>query len=243
MQDIMAFAVRFGIPSSNVDRWLKEEIDKVPLKPSKLLRENRKGQGQKATHVEENLHKWILEKREESFIPVSTTMIRMKALLLIRPHLSDFKASDGWLRRFLRRNNLVSRDRTSMAQALPSDLENKVAQFRQAVYEMRVNGDFEYDLIANMDETPVFFDMVPSKTVDTKRKKSIRVRTTKSEKQRIAAVISCTSSGKMLPPMVIFKGKTQRVIKDISNSHGAVVSFQKEGWMDEMQMIKWIDDV
>ena len=43
--------------------------------------------------------------------------------------------------------------------------------------------------------------------------------------------------------MVIFKGKTQRVIKDISNSHGAVVSFQKEAWMDEMQMIKWIDDV
>ena len=43
--------------------------------------------------------------------------------------------------------------------------------------------------------------------------------------------------------MVIFKGKTQRVIKDVSNSHGAVVSFQKEAWMDEMQMIKWIDDV
>ena len=44
-----------------------------------------------------------------------------------------------------------------MAQTLPSDLENKIAQFRQAVYEMRLNGDFEYDLIANMDETPVFF--------------------------------------------------------------------------------------
>lgn len=58
-----------------------------------------------------------------------------------------------------------------MAQALPYDLENKVSQFQQAVYETRLNGDFEYDLIANMDETPVFFDMVPSKTVDKKEKR------------------------------------------------------------------------
>ncbi len=65
-----------------------------------------------------------------------------------------------------------------MAQTLPSDLENKIAQFRQAVYEMRLIGDFEYDLTANMDETPVFFDMVPSKTVNTKGKKSIRAHLT-----------------------------------------------------------------
>ncbi len=83
---------------------------------------------------------------------------------------------------------------------------------------------------------------IPSSNVDRWLKEDID-KSTKSEKQRITAVLSCTSSGKMLPPMVIFKGKTQRVIKDISNSHGAVVSFQKEAWMDEIQMIKWTDDV
>ena len=72
-----------------------------------------------------------------------------------------------------------------------------------SVYEMRLN----------CEHAPVFF---------LRRELTPKVR---SEKQRITA---CTSSGKMLPPMVIFKGKTQRVIKDISNSHGAVVSFQKE---------------
>ncbi len=30
------------------------------------------------------------------------------------------------------------------------------------MYHVPCNGDFSYDLIANMDETPVFFDMVPS---------------------------------------------------------------------------------
>ncbi len=33
-------------------------------------------------------------------------------------------------------------------------------------------GDFPYDLIGNMDKTPVYMDMVPSKTVDVKGKKT-----------------------------------------------------------------------
>ena len=91
-------------------------------------------------------------------------MIRLKGLSLIKPSAPDFKASDGWLRRFLSRNNLVLRAKTSMAQILPCDLEDKFAQFRQNVQYIRENEDFPYDLIANLDETPAYFDIVPSTT-------------------------------------------------------------------------------
>ena len=47
-----------------------------------------------------------------------------------------------------------------------ANLEEKVARFRQDVHFIRQNGDFPYHQIANMDETQVFFDAVPSKTVD-----------------------------------------------------------------------------
>ena len=57
-----------------------------------------------------------------------------------------------------------------------------------------------------MDETPLFYDIVSSKTV---QKKSIKVRTTGSK--RITAGLSNTSTEKMLPPKIIFKGK-QRVV-------------------------------
>lgn len=40
-----------------------------------------------------------------------------------------------------------------MAQVLPCDLEDKIAQFRKNIHYVRENGDFPYDLIANMDET------------------------------------------------------------------------------------------
>ena len=56
-----------------------------------------------------------------------------------------------------------------------------------------------------MDETPVFYDIVSSKTVDIREKKSIKVRTTGSKKRRITAGLSSTSTEKMLPPKIIFK--------------------------------------
>ena len=120
-------------------------------------------------------------------------MIRLKGLSLIKPSLQGFKASQGWLRRFLARHNLVLRARTSIAQTLPCDLEEKIVQFHQSVHYVRENGDFPYQLIANMDETPVYFDHVPSKTVNMRGKKSIRVCTTKSEKKahHCSALLCC----------------------------------------------------
>ena len=60
-----------------------------------------------------------------------------------------------------------------------------------------------------MDETPVFLDLVPNKVVDRKGKKTVRVRTNGSEKNRITAALCCTAAGKLLPPFVMkMKNKT-----------------------------------
>ena len=132
---------------------------------------------------------------------------------MLKPSTPEFKASDGWLRKFLWRNNLVLQAKTSMVQVLPCDLEDKIAKFCQNIHYIR---DFPYDLIANMDETPAYFDIVPSKTVDKKGKKKIIVRITKSEKRHITAVLSCIATGDMLPPLIIFIGTTTRCIASVT---------------------------
>ena len=60
----------------------------------------------------------------------------------------------------MRRHNLVLRAKTSIAQQLPMDLENKLGELRRQVNHVRQNGDFPYELIGNMDETPVYMDAV-----------------------------------------------------------------------------------
>ena len=158
------------------------------------------------------LLQWVLELREQKQLPVSTCEIKVKAMALIKPVQPNFKASGGWVKAFMRRHNLVLRAKTSIAQELPKDLENQICEFRRQVKYIRENGDFPYELIGNMDETPIYMDMVPSKTVDVKGKKTIKVRTTKSEKNRATATLACTAAGNMLPPMIVFKGTTPRFI-------------------------------
>ncbi len=102
-------------------------------------------------------------------IPVSSQALKIKALTLIKTIVSVFKAYDGWLKSYMCRCNLVLRAMTSMAQELPKDLKGRIMEFRSQVKRIRDNGDFPYDLIGNMDKTPVYMDMVPSKTVDGKK--------------------------------------------------------------------------
>lgn len=240
-----AAARKFSIHHKNAQRWLKENLDKVRL-TKRSKRCNRSGQGRKLSYppeIDEQLYKWVLERREQDLVAVSSTSIKMKALSLIKPILPDFKASVGWFHGFMLRNNLSLRAKTGVAQMLPADLEEKVAHFRQSINHIRQNSDFDYDFIANMDETPIYLDMVPSKTVDRKGKKTIKIRTTKSEKCHVTAVLACSSTGNMLPPMVIFKGKTARAIHGVEGSNGTLVSYQEKAWMDESGMLKWIDRI
>ena len=70
--------------------------------PSKHCCKFKKGQGRKLSYsceLEEQLFKWILEKQEESNVAVSTEMILLKGLSLIKPCAPEFRVSDGWLRK------------------------------------------------------------------------------------------------------------------------------------------------
>ena len=83
-----------------------------------------------------NILAWVLSMREKH-LAISTQMLRDKALLLVRSHNPSFTASEGWIRRFMRRHNLTLRARTSVSQKLPSNLETKINEFHVDVKELR----------------------------------------------------------------------------------------------------------
>ena len=56
-------------------------------------------------------------------------------------------------------------------------------------------------------------------------------------------VLSCAASGDFLPPMIIFKGKTNRTIKILKIPGRFVVVTQEKAWMDEDLMVRWIKEI
>ena len=84
---------------------------------------------------------------------------------VICPHNPTFNASRGWVQKFFARHRLSLRSRTSISQKLPQQLESSITKFYADTGRYMKIGKYPMSLVANMDETPAFFDMVPAKSI------------------------------------------------------------------------------
>ena len=94
-----------------------------------------------------------------------------------------------------------------------------------------------------MDETRVFFDMVSEKLLVQKGQKSVTIRTSGSEKRHVTVVLTVAADGFILPPMIIFRGKTNKTIKDIEVPEGFVIVTHENIWMNETLMFIRFDQI
>ena len=74
-------------------------------------------------------------------------------------------------------------------------------------------------------------------TVDNKGAKSISLRTTGNEKQRITVMLVVTADGGKLPLYVILKCKT---MPKENFPKGLVIWCQENGWMTTKLMMDWL---
>jgi hypothetical protein len=100
----------------------------------------------------------------------------------------DFKTSNDWTVRFMRCKVLALRQRTTLAQKLPTHYVEKLIAYQRHVINLRRKHDYLLGQMGNAEETPVFFDMPANTTVDTKGSKSVLVKTTGHEKLRITVI-------------------------------------------------------
>ena len=235
-----AAAHQYQVDEKNVRRWRQNQA---------VLKEQRRDQRAarlcfpKFPELETELTQWIEEKRKAG-IAVSTTLIRLKARSLAKEKKireSDFKASVHWCHRFMNRNNLSIRRRTSIAQKLPENLEHKLQKFQSYIIAEHRKHQYDLSRIGNADQTPLTFDMPSNTTVDSAGTKTVSIVTTGHEKDRFTVMLACLGDGSKLPPYVIFKRKT--LPKGLIFPQGIHVRAQAKGWMDEELVKDWLRTV
>ena len=74
-------------------------------------------------------------------------------------------------------------------------------------------------------------------------KKSVTIQTSGSEKKHEIVVLTVGADGFILPPTIIFRGKTNLTIKDIVAPEGFVIVTQEKAWMNESLMFTWFEKV
>ena len=231
----------FGVSESIVRFWpkSKDNLEKMP----RLKRANR---GKKAAwpDLEVDLLEWIMEKRNNG-LTILPSLVRLKTLKMAKNEKygippGQFKAGNHWCQRFMKQNGLSLRQKATLAQRLPDDSEEKIVQFHRYVINLGKQYSYPLHVIANMDEAPLTFDMLPNRTINISGEKTVKICMTGNEKNRITVVLTCAGDGSKLRPMVIFKRKT---LPKVANKRGVVIAAQENGWMDAERMKTWIEKV
>lgn len=238
-------ANKFNIEPKQLREWInnKERLLKVAPYTQKL----NAGARPKYPQLEIELIEWFKECRRQLKV-ISRYMIQAKARSLAKksvyqeeyPDIKEARFSQKWVDGFMSRHNLVNRRKTTVCQKLPEDYIGLQSAFLSYILYCRKEHQYPLSLIANMDETPVSFNLPSNYTVEQRGTKSISILSTGHERSNFTVVLACTASGIKLPPVIIFKlAKVPR--EDFPD--GVIIRANKKGWMNEQEMIWWVENV
>ncbi len=172
-------------------------------------------------------------------------MITNKAITLSRDqefiaNNSDiiiFKFLSKWLDGFLARYNLCDCHKITVSQQLLPDLLEKQNIFLSYILYRRIQYDY---LLKNMDETPMWFDLPSNSTIDHKGTKTVTIHITRHEHSSFTVVLACMADGSKLPAVCIFKLKN---VPKEEFSHGIHIRVNEKGWINEYEILWWIETV
>ncbi len=176
-----------------------------------------------SSELELSIVQWVNAIRREG-IPVSSEMLRLHALdIAASAGIKDgFSASDTWIKSFLTRHKLSFRQKTRQGQVSGCDAENMVQEFSKNILELVEEHGIE--TIYNADQTAVFYEYLPKKTVDTTGTKTVWVKCGGKEKQRLTVMLLGDNKGNKYDPFVVVKTVPSKVadmrIENNKSRHG-----------------------
>ena len=198
--------------------------------------------------MQDELLRFIFELREQG-IPVSISMVASRASQL-SPAFSQKSrtAKSSAARRFVRSHSLVHRLGTHESQRSPAETAADAMDFMTTVARPKVldQATRHPDYILNMDQTPIPFTYNAKKTLEVVGRRTVHVRKSTNDTKRATFAMMVTASGKVLKPLLVFKGAPNgRIVKNEfpGYTRDVIYACQDNAWMDERVMLMWISKV
>ena len=133
--------------------WHKCQLNQKP----KLYTNGKKAD---TKDIEDELVEWILMNRALGIAVTSWEVIIKACKLDESLKLKNINTLQNWCYRFLKRNMLTFRSGTHIGQKLPQSYPELMRKFTKFNEILRSDNDFELNQIANMDETPLFMNIL-----------------------------------------------------------------------------------
>lgn len=226
-----------------IQGWIanKDEI----LNLSNMKGSRLKGAGRKCAlgeDLENELKDVILNEREEGNRVCGTDVQRWARELSLSANLTDFNASDGWLRNFLSRQNFSFRKVTN-----PTSLSDKVLIDRAVKFmadlQKGLSTGLEKDQCILMDESTVYLEDPRRVTINESGERQVNIKSTGFSSLRITVLLPVAASGRKLIPTIIFKKSDSSASNSTSLAfqNGCYVVINEKAWVNEAFIKSWLE--
>ena len=111
------------------------------------------------------------------------------------------------IRCFLMTNKVSICHKTHEAQKQPWETQDSAEKFVITTHPFLSQSNRDKRFIINMDQTPIFFSMVPTTTFNHVGDRSVNVCSSSGSTMLITVALTVTAAGGLLPPMFVFKAK------------------------------------
>lgn len=235
-----------NISPNQFRKWRKPEVFDQLLNSRRGAYSLHQGRVSVLQQFEDEIVQWLFQHREQG-MPISIRMIVLKAGELDPDFRRKSDASKyAAVYRFARIHRWALRIGTHVSQRRPAEVIEEGKDFVNSIRPLLTcSSSRSQDYILNMDQTPVFFSMTPGTTIEQQGMRTVNIRRSGGSTMRATAAVTVTASGKMLPLMMVFKGKPNgRIEREFRNYPvGAQYAVQDRAWMDERVMLLWVEQV
>ncbi|XP_046608718.1 tigger transposable element-derived protein 6-like [Neodiprion virginianus] len=223
----ISVAKRLGLPYSTLMTIIANSADirSSTSKAGPLGEKRTRTQEGRFSDLDKALLTWFQQKRAAN-IPVSGPMLQEQALIFAKKLnvTADFKASAGWVFKFKKRCGITGRSVCGEANSVD---EATVEQWKN-IDLPRIIKNYDLRDIYNTDETGLFFNLLPSKTL---AEKGDPCHGGKQSKQRLTVLLTANADGSdKLRPLVIGKSQKPRCFKGVK-SFPTEYAANKKAWM------------
>ena len=225
-------AIKYGVPKNTISTWIKNK--------DKILSSLEKGQNVIRRKLCAGAHealdapvfKWFLNMRSQK-VSLSGGIIQEKASIYAKElNTENFKASNGWLRRWKERRNITFKTISGESNSVTSEMVNAWKETSLPT----LLSNYELKDIYNADEFGLFYKCVINKTYQLKSEKCSG---RKLSKIRITWMAATNAAGDKIPMFVIGKSQKSRRFKNVKFLPCQYRN-QKKSWMDGALFEEWV---
>jgi transposase-like protein len=206
---LKAIAHNHGVQPQQVKRWVKS-LESLKQKAREEPLSTTTGAGRKSSlsPLRDDLLQWIFELRQDG-MAVSSRMVIIRVCQNDNTFRRKNRATQyGIVRQFLRKNKVVIRRFTHEAQSAPAKKQGEALEFIIRIQPIVNAPNRDPRFVINMDQTPVYFSMTPTTTLNIRGARSVNVRSSSGPTMRVTVALTVTGAGTLLKNLLIFKGET-----------------------------------